>query len=99
MNDLINLKLPVSELIKKGKEFSIELNAPQYNILLIKTFIKDKALNNYWESNLDISRTLENKLQGLQEYILFDREEEGWVILIKGGSSGLKLLEKSVLLS
>ncbi|ADZ82243.1 response regulator [Cellulosilyticum lentocellum] len=94
LNDLINLKLPVSELIKKGKEFSIELNAPQYNILLIKTFIKDKALNNYWESNLDISRTLENKLQGLQEYILFDREEEGWVILIKGGSSGLKLLEK-----
>ncbi len=94
LNDLIILKLPVSELIKRGKELSIELNAPKYNILLIKTFIKDKEINSYWNSNMDIGRKLEDKLQQSQEYILFDREEEGWAILVKGGNGSIKLLEK-----
>ncbi|PHV69613.1 DNA-binding response regulator [Sporanaerobium hydrogeniformans] len=93
-NDLMILKLSVSELIKRGKELSIELNSPKYNILLIKTFIKDKEVNGYWESSLGIGRQLEDKLQQSQEYILFDREEEGWVVLIKGGSGSIKLLEK-----
>lgn len=98
LNDLISLKFPVAELIKRGKEFSIEFNASQYNIVLLKTFIKNKEVNGYWESNLDIGKTLEDRLQQSQDYILFDREEEGWVILIKGSDKSVKTLEEKCII-
>lgn len=93
-NHLIASKLSVSTLIEEARALDINLSSTGYNILFVKISTGAKVIENYWETIQNIGKGLEEVLIGCTECVLFDREMEGWAVLIKGTPHNLPLLEE-----
>lgn len=90
--DLVTGRRSVQALIEKAKELELDLTAAAYNILLFKISFLGKLSVADEES---LRQTLKNYL-GMQKNLLgFERDADGYVVLLKGSEANIADLEKN----
>ena len=93
-NDLVTSKLQVSDIIRYSKEMNINISASNYNMLLLKLDIQSEGEKYYYKKNLEIGAQIEKVFMEHSFSLVFNRESEGWAILIKGEEEDLSDLVK-----
>ncbi len=96
-NDLVTSKLQVSDIIRYSKEMNINISASYYNMLLLKLDIQSEGEQYYYKKNLEIGGQIEKVFMEHSFSLVFNRESEGWAILIKGEEEDLSDLVKRCL--
>ena len=94
--NMVTGKLSATELIAQAKSLAIDLTAKMYNVVLIKGSVDLKAK----EENLPIGRITDRLQAWMQErvdVIGFDRETEGWALILKGTNTHIEELEKEII--
>lgn len=82
-NELVTCKQGMAELIERANALDIKLMASGYNILLLKILFQEATLGYYDEVQGKLTEALRRWCEDEQSYILFNRETEGWAILLK----------------
>lgn len=99
LGEIIRNKLPISELIDRGKELGISLVASVYNFMMIKIFPRDTLEGEAYKKLLSRANELaESAAQDCDKITVFYRMTEGYVVLFSGqDESELKQLGKKYL--
>lgn len=95
-NELVTCKHTTIELLNKAKSLDIELVSQSYNILLLKVLLEEVTFNDYDEVQSSLNEKL-NKWCAEDKYcILFNRDAEGWAILLKKTLEGGENAEEQI---
>jgi two-component system response regulator YesN len=84
---IINLDMPVSKLLEKGKRLQIDLSAPVYNVVLFKIWKQNGAsdeIEEYSAEVIEIEQKIRNLINGKDNIISFIQVIDGSIYLIKG---------------
>jgi two-component system response regulator YesN len=84
---IINLDMPVSKLLEKGKRLQIDLSAPVYNVVLFKIWKQNGAsdeIEEYSTEVIEIEQKIRNLIHGKDNIIQFSQIIDGSIYLIKG---------------
>ncbi len=84
---IINLDMPVSKLLEKGKRLQIDLSAPVYNVVLFKIWKQNGAsdeIEEYSAEVIEIEQKIRNLIHGKHNIISFVQVIDGSIYLIKG---------------
>lgn len=96
-NELITCKQTITKLLDRAKKLEIELVAPTYNILLLKVILEEGSFRNYDELQKSLNEKLSKWCQEDTHCILFNREAEGWAIILKKMSTDSNYLEEKII--
>lgn len=95
-NELVTCKHTTVELLNKAKNLGIELVSPSYNILLLKVLLEKVTFKDYEEVQSSLNNRLIKWCEKEVRCILFNREAEGWAILVKKTLEGGEVIEEQV---
>lgn len=95
-NELVTCKHTTIELLDRAKALGIELVSPSYNVLLLKVLLEEVTFNNYNEVQSSLNEKLSKWCMEEAHCILFNRETEGWAILLKKTLDKGELVEEKV---
>lgn len=84
-NEMVTGSLSIAKILEKGKEYSLELSAKLYQILLFKYNIKNND-EIYSNEILELEKEINSVNLRYYDIIMFDRAIEGVAFLIKGDS-------------
>lgn len=82
--ELVGKRLAASEILEKGRGLGLELGATGYNIILMQ-LIQDADA--YLESFVEVQSKLEESLATEAQMVLFERDLEGFAVLVKGSAA------------
>lgn len=82
-NELITCKYTPVELLDRAKQLNIALVSSAYNILLLKVILEEVNFSKYDSVKQNLNKELNEWCKEYTNSILFNREEEGWAILLK----------------
>lgn len=85
-NEMVSGTLSIAKILERGKEYSLELSAKFYQILLFKYSINNKD-EIYSNEILELEKEVNSLNSRYDNIIMFDRAIEGVAFLIKGDSS------------
>ena len=95
-NELVTCKQGMAELIERANVLDIKLMASGYNILLLKILFQEATLGYYDEVQGKLTEALRKWCEDERSCILFNRETEGWAILLKQNSGEYNKNEEEV---
>ena len=79
---LVSGRLPVSALLKEGRETGLDLTANRYNILLFQVFA-DGQTEGYSEEQNCVTHDIEEMVEQTPEALMIERGLEGWAFILK----------------
>ena len=82
-NELITCKYTPVELLDRAKQLNIDLVSSTYNILLLKVILGEVDFNKYDSVKQVLNKEFNDWCMEHKNSVLFNREEEGWAILLK----------------
>lgn len=90
---LVSGQLPVSALLKEGRENEMDLAARRYNILLFQVFPDGRA-EGYSEEQNQVTGDMEALVANMPEVLMIERGLEGWAFILKEtGETALEEIE------
>ena len=95
-NELVTCKRTTIELLDRAKTLNIELVSPVYNILLIKVLLEEVTFNDYDEVQSSLNEKFSKWCAEDTDCILFNRDTEGWAIILKKALNHEKAVEEKV---
>ncbi len=84
--DLVTGSKPLSNILERAKELSLDLTAFSYNIIMVKFWSRKHDVNEYSGSALLVEEGIKSLVEK-RGAILFDLKLEGKAILVKGDSA------------
>lgn len=84
--ELVGKKLTLTELLERGNKLGLELAAQYYNIILFLLSHEENNPESYAGEVIEKEQLLVSLLEVDEHIILFQRDLEGYAILVKGSS-------------
>ncbi len=80
--DIITNRKEMPEILKKAEDLEIELISSNYNIVLLKMYLKTEN-DNYSKELVRAMNLIDKKFDNSNDYIIFNRGVEGFAFIVK----------------
>lgn len=84
--ELVSKRVTVSELLDKGSRLDLQLSATGYNIILFQVSQDEDNADEYIEDLISLEQKIAESFSNEPRAILFERDLEGFAILVKGSA-------------
>ncbi|WP_195415717.1 response regulator [Enterocloster citroniae] len=83
--DLVTSRISFKEALERGEQLGMELSASFYQLMLFKLI--PSGPSSVWSDRvLSCQEAIEERMEGRQHILVFDRGEEGWAFILTGES-------------
>lgn len=83
--DLVTSRIGFKEALERGEQLGMELSASFYQLMLFKLI--PSGPSSVWSDRvLSCQEAIEERMEGRQHILVFDRGEEGWAFILTGES-------------
>lgn len=83
--DLVTSRISFKEALERGEQLGMELSASFYQLMLFK-LIPSGPSSAWSDRVLSCQEAIEERMEGRQHILVFDRGEEGWAFILTGES-------------
>lgn len=83
--DLVTSRISFKEALERGEQLGMDLSASFYQLMLFK-LIPSGPSSAWSDRVLSCQEAIEERMEGRQHILVFDRGEEGWAFILTGES-------------